>query len=128
MWILPSWQRRADQLHSHGHWRKCNYRKFGALLQRSKSYEKTEVTWGVTMVVFLDSYLVSEGLSSILRTACKLGHWNPCFLSHSYWMASRATPLLFTDTHFTLTLAGSGGGGGEIIILWVGKPRHRKAG
>lgn len=70
------------------------------------------MTWGVTMVVFLDSYLVSEGLSSILRTACKLGHWNPCFLSHSYWMASRATPLLFTDTHFTLTLAGSGGGGG----------------
>lgn len=67
-------------------------------LQRNKGCEKTEVTWGVTMAVFRDSYLVLEGLGFTLRTACKPGHWYPCFLSHSYWMASRATPLVLTDT------------------------------
>lgn len=56
------------------------------------------MTWGVTTAVFRDSYLVSEGLSFTLGTDCKLGHWYPCFLSHSYWMAARATPLVLTDT------------------------------
>lgn len=55
VWLLPSWQRRADRLHSHGYWRKCNYRQFGALLQRSKGCEKTEVTWSVTKAVFMDT-------------------------------------------------------------------------
>lgn len=51
-----------------------------------------KVTWGVTMAVLRDSYLVLDGLSSTLRMTCQFDDWYPCSLSYSSGITSKSTP------------------------------------